>query len=135
MGLFEKISSGVDQNRMWLDSPANVFKVQPGYYADGAFNSTNVFEDLQWENVVLTYYNNGGVGKMDWYRNGEYLNSGTDDQIYNYGNISNYFYLGTIQNNAYKFKGRVSSVKQYNKNLLSSEVFQNYNATKGRFGL
>jgi len=135
MGLFEKISSGIDQNRMWLDSPSNYCRVQPGFYADGTFNSTNVFVDDKWENVVLTYYNNGGIGKMDWYRNGQYLNSGDDDQPYNYGNVSNSFFIGTIQGNSYKFKGRIAIVKQYNKNLSSTEVLQNFNSQKSRFGL
>ena len=133
MGLFEKISSGIDQNRMWLDSAANYCRVQPGWYGDGTFSSTNTFVDYQWENVILTYYNNGGVGKMDWYRNGQYLNYGNDDQSYNYGNISNSFYIGTIQTNSYKFKGRIAIVKQYNRNLSSTEILQNYNALKNRF--
>lgn len=32
-------------------------------------------------------------------------------------------------------KGNIASYKIYNKELLASEVLQNYNATKGRFGL
>ena len=33
------------------------------------------------------------------------------------------------------FKGNVGFVKQYNRALSAQEVLQNYNATKGRFGL
>ena len=33
------------------------------------------------------------------------------------------------------FKGYISNVMIYNKALTADEVLQNYNATKGRFGL
>jgi len=33
------------------------------------------------------------------------------------------------------FDGRVSMVQIYNRALTASEILQNYNATKGRFGL
>ena len=33
------------------------------------------------------------------------------------------------------FSGRISTVNVYNRDLSSTEVLQNYNATKGRFGL
>jgi hypothetical protein len=35
----------------------------------------------------------------------------------------------------YPFDGKVSNVKVYNRTLTAAEVLQNYNATKGRFGL
>jgi hypothetical protein len=46
------------------------------------------------------------------------------------GNI----YIG-LANPSYYMSGRVSTLKLYNKELSSSEVLQNYNAIKGRYGL
>jgi hypothetical protein len=36
---------------------------------------------------------------------------------------------------AESFNGSVASVKMYNRALTEEEILQNYNATKGRFGL
>jgi len=35
----------------------------------------------------------------------------------------------------YYFKGSIGSVRVYNRALSADEILQNYNATKGRFGL
>jgi hypothetical protein len=45
------------------------------------------------------------------------------------------FYIGVGWETTRYFKGNISMVVLYNKNLTSLEVLQNYNATKSRFGL
>ena len=46
--------------------------------------------------------------------------------------------IGTAENSSRgsdTWTGRIANFKQYNKALTASEVLQNYDATKGRFGL
>jgi hypothetical protein len=50
------------------------------------------------------------------------------------GNANN-FYLGAYAGTSNFFNGNISSMHIYNKSLTSTEVTQNYNALKGRFGL
>jgi len=63
--------------------------------------------------------------------------------------INQTMYTGTGSDNSYGtlsfansrsdvgnlLNGRISSIKIYNRNLTSTEILQNYNATKSRFGL
>jgi hypothetical protein len=43
--------------------------------------------------------------------------------------------VGTYYSLSYPFKGNISTTQIYNRALSAQEVLQNYNATKGRFGL
>jgi len=43
--------------------------------------------------------------------------------------------IGARNGVANYFGGNIAIVKYYNKVLTSAEILQNYNATKGRFGL
>jgi hypothetical protein len=43
--------------------------------------------------------------------------------------------IGTRVDGVWPYKGNISQVSIYNRALTASEVLQNYNATKGRFGL
>jgi hypothetical protein len=76
---------------------------------------------------------------MRLYLNGVEVGSGTDSfsgQTLNVTGI-NTARIGTRHNNAGAglFPGRIGLVKLYNRALTQSEVLQNYNAQKGRFGL
>ena len=135
-GLMEPFSGyNIAQNRLWYDSSSGAARCQTRLYSDGTFSSTNVFTNSSWQQLTMLYYNNGGVGKIEWYRNGVYLNSVLDDQEYAYGNVSNTLYIGSIQGNSYKYKGKIAIVKQYNRALTQAEITQNYNAQKSRFNL
>ena len=43
--------------------------------------------------------------------------------------------IGTYQGTNYNLTGRIANVSIYNKTLSSTEILQNYNALKGRYGL
>ena len=43
--------------------------------------------------------------------------------------------IGTWYNGSYPFQGNISNVQIYNRALSATDVLQNYNATKGRYGL
>lgn len=71
---------------------------------------------------------------------------GIDDKIFTYNKtftVENFFNFNTIEiarmnNSTYftrYFTGNIASVAVYNRAITREEILQNYNATKGRFGL
>ena len=93
-----------------------------------------------WNNVVLTY--DGSIMKL-------YLNGVLKSSSPKTGplmNISSPFFIGCQHNGGYfpasapsktseYFRGNISNVLLYDKALTDSEVLQNYNVLKRRFGL
>jgi len=79
-----------------------------------------------WNNIVATsdgsvnrlYLNNANIGSTN---GGIFDNTSGDIRISSYG--------------GYLINGRCSVLKMYNRALTTSEITQNYNATKTRFGL
>lgn len=94
------------------------------YTAFGSAN-TNI-----WEHWVGTY--EVGVG-IKTYKNSILVNSATVT-----GNIGNYpdtLYVGGSINANYTMDGYIANARAYSIALTSSQVLQNYNATKSRFNL
>jgi hypothetical protein len=82
-----------------------------------------------WNHIVATY---NGTNRAIYINGVLKTTSNASGNVPN-GNILN---IGAYQNDsAYTINGRMSQVRIYNKGLTSSEVTQNYNATKSRFGL
>ena len=87
-------------------------------------NDTN-----KWVSITQTYDGN----KIYVYRNGVLAGqSGTGVSLT--VNTSN-LYLGSNNSTGYYLDGDVATVKMYNKALSASEILQNFNAQKSRFGL
>lgn len=84
-----------------------------------------------WYNVVFTW--NTSVSNAVGYLNNE-LKFNANDAIYYPSNINN-LVVGTGFSMERCWKGRISTVLFYSKQLSAAEVSQNYNAQKGRFGL
>ena len=91
-----------------------------------------------WYQVVVT--KNGNV--FTPYVNGVNLGTGTTTALTNPNTTSDVLYLGgvgntTLRNEIYMFypKCSISNVKMYNRALTASEVLQNFNALRGRFGI
>jgi hypothetical protein len=91
----------------------------------------NLLDDYEnkWLQITQTYdgdriyvYQNGGF----------YAQSGTGVQL---TTNTNPLYLGSNGGSNYFLDGTMANVYLYNRALTSSEVAQNYNATKSRFGL
>lgn len=82
-----------------------------------------------WYHVVGTY--NGSA--LEMYLNGVKYNSVSYPGTIQYTSVNNLF-VGLNGGGAY-FNGRIALSKVYNKALSSSQVLQNYNANKTRFGL
>jgi len=107
----------------------------------GGFQTTNVgnaqfewgqnIEVGKWYYVVYTYDRTNEKG----YYNGQLIatKANTGDISTNADN--SLAIGGKSGGDGDSWQGKIASVKIYNKALTSTEVLQNYNATKGRFGL
>jgi hypothetical protein len=95
----------------------------------------NVILPNKWNNIV-TIYNSGNVS---FYCNGLLLtstlavNDGTSTIVDN--NFSVIFGKNSLGIGGESLNGKISKYCIYNRALTDSEIQQNYNATKGRFGL
>jgi len=102
-------------------------------YEDNVVISTSVYDQLNtWR--VRTMVWNRGSNTVSLYTNGEYVGGGSTPNtagsaIYDGGGID----FGTLY--GWKHYGRRSSIKIYNRVLTNSEIQQNYNSQKSRFGL
>jgi len=83
-------------------------------------------------------------GTYQWYQNGATvtttISASTTDhtpkESYNNKGNSEFDYIGArVVNSAVYFNGRISMVRIYDRELTASEVLQNYNVTKWRYGI
>ena len=98
------------------------------YFSDN--NSSGLTITNSWNNVVYTFSSN--VATL--YINGIIQTTQSNSSVtFPDANI----YLGAYNNpiTAYAMKGNISQSSVYNRALSDSEVLQNFNATKSRFGL
>ena len=99
---------------------------------DLTFSSATYITENAWNHIVCTY----GSGTKTVYINGvqRYQQTGLTGTIPT-GNINQYIgkYGDAVIN--YPFNGRIGESRVYNIALSAAQVLQNYNATKGRFGL
>jgi|SRR6056300_1217139 hypothetical protein len=98
--------------------------------------TTGTYNDGLWHQFVVTYDGSGTAGGI-----GIYVDTVSDVNVVNTGNITGGItstakaVIGARNGVANYFGGNIAIVKYYNKVLTSAEILQNYNATKGRFGL
>lgn len=95
---------------------------------------TGNFSPLGTNNISVYTLSKSGTNQT-WY-----INSITRANVtQTYTGTSQYFKLGSRGSGAtgtgQQWNGLIYSVKIYNRNLSATEVLQNYNATKSRFGL
>jgi hypothetical protein len=97
-------------------------------YIGGNYTGTGVLRNLNtWYHVAVTYQNTS----VTIYVNGVLKNNSTRT-LESQSGIN--FDIGASNTSNY-FTGDISTVVGYSRALSASEVLQNYNATKGRFGL
>jgi hypothetical protein len=88
-----------------------------------------------WYHAVFTTSYNGTNTTMKIYTNGIETATGTFSGAQGLDGAYN-FAIGDGYNASwYRFDGRVGSTKVYNRTLTASEVLQNFNALRGRYGL
>ena len=85
----------------------------------------------QWVNWAFTA--NAATGSMKVYRNGLLFDSGTGKTKTFSNSDGDMKYIAYSGTNHYE--GHISNLQLYKKELSLSEVTQNFNATKGRFGI
>jgi hypothetical protein len=113
-----------------LENPSNTFtfRISAGG-SDVNIIDTSTHLLNTWYNVVGTY--NGSV--ISIYVNGVLKNARV--QTGTLGTNSETAKIGTYQGTNYNLTGRIANVYIYNRTLSSTEILQNYNALKGRYGL
>ena len=108
-----------------------IFERPGGLYSQNLIRSSNgVVASLGvWAHYACTY--NREQAKI--YFNGvEVASSNYTEAPYNLGNT---FTIGAYDSGGYNLNGFISNAQLYNRALSATEILQNYNATKGRFGL
>ena len=97
--------------------------------------SVKTYLDNVWYNVCCTLTQTAGTSVAKIYVNGILEST---SPTYTGVTISNYvwpFSLGNHSVSRYPFVGSISCFKLYNRILTDSEILNNFNALKGRFGL
>ena len=97
--------------------------------------SVKTYLDNVWYNVCCTLTQTAGTSVAKIYVNGILEST---SPTYTGVTISNYvwpFSLGNHSVSRYPFVGNISCFKLYNRILTDSEILNNFNALKGRFGL
>lgn len=97
-----------------------------------------ILADTNWHHVCVVYdatqalYSNANKYFLDGILQTLTFSTSTSErpQLYN-GQV----YVGARAGSTYFFNGEIPNVSIYNRALTSSEIKQNYNALKGRFGL
>ena len=103
-------------------------------WAQGRTNTTSSFFLQQWVHVAVTYNGSGAnnLSNFNIYENSinKTITSGTAGLL----SQSTSTIIGYI-NSGNTLNGKISNFSIYNRALSATEVLQNYNATKTRFGL
>lgn len=138
-GLIAKCSGGGANEQAYLLSWRQIADAMFGFICDGNGNNNEIYASLPtvanvWYNIVFTwngsklrvYTNSVLTAEVDQTINSQILNTDIT--------IGGYTYKGDGGGAEY-FNGDISGVLLYNRGLTKSEVEQNYNAQKSRFGL
>jgi hypothetical protein len=135
IGGFEVIfggDTGINTQAFYFGHRQNSSNLMMAYWAND-LDATTPTTNIAWNHYAATY--DVGVGKRTTYFNGNVLANQASGVV---NSSSNKFMLGAFSSNGspnYQFNGLISFFKIYNRALTASEILQNYNATKRRFGL
>ena len=120
--------------RLYIGVYYGVWDVGFGSYAWNAnFSGTRVTATTNWTLISLIIT----AGSAVLYVNGQETITKTTDTSVSLGgpfSIGAFFYDGVL-NGGYTDPCNIASTQVYNRALSAEEIKQNYNATKGRFGL
>lgn len=97
-------------------------------------DGSNTMTLSQWNFISVTY--NSTSKSASFYINGTLNSTKTNASIVEKSSSTSNLVIGCIRNASGAFlNGRVSSVLAYNRILSASEVLQNFNSTRTRFGI
>jgi hypothetical protein len=109
-----------------------------GATSGDSWKRINTLEQLienTWNHIVLTYSGSGSdnINSYNFYRNNiNYVSLGNAND---FGATGQFNHIGTIDANRFFFNGKLPIARIYNRALSAAEVEQNFNVTKGRYGL
>jgi hypothetical protein len=138
--------SDTDGNIMSMSSanPQTSWNMPPIVATGGQFRGkiwsnnylySSAFTQGNWYQVVLVF--NYSTSTQEFFINGTSVDS-QSGITYDSSGANNYLFLGQANpgaDNTGDFAGKYGIFRIYNKALTASEVLQNFNATKGRYGL
>jgi hypothetical protein len=149
---FKTSSTGIILGQQNTSTPNNAGSYVPGIYvgtngllytscfwggsiANQSVSSSSV-NNNNWNNITVSFLSGSQIS----YLNGTAYTTLTKTQT-NYSSTY-YYFLGTGRGVSWTsfptspyFNGRISNIFYYNRALSAEEVLQNFNATKGRYGL
>jgi hypothetical protein len=104
------------------------------FIGPGNIIGTTILNTGQWFNTVLTI--NRNTNTVSAYVNGVLESSVTNASVSanNLTNTSNLL-IATERSSFYFLSGNIANTQVYNRSLTATEIAQNYNALKSRFGL
>jgi hypothetical protein len=107
-----------------------------GMYYNDVDTSGETFSINTWYNYVFTYSHSSPYTKKI-YRNGQQLNAPNISGPAQFAGIGTFRIgaLWSVYPSSHYANGLMSQILVYGKVLSQQEILQNYNATKGRFGL
>jgi len=118
-------------NNGWVtgirDGQDNVFKFYLG--ATVHLYSNTVFSNLTWYHAAITYDNGSPKIYINGILDASSSSTLTPASSY-YGND-----VGRLGIGSQYFNGRISNLQVYNRALSSTEITQNFNALRGRYGI
>lgn len=126
-------------NRGFFINCANsngLMSLQVTYGTGGQYTLVNTVLNYWLANTwtYLTCTGDGSIGRV--YRNGQPIGSTANFGVFSTGDSTATLGIGRANNLASAYwPGNISQVSIYNRTLSAAEILQNYNATRGRFGL
>jgi hypothetical protein len=106
------------KHRFWITNT-------PGILSNTTLLTNTIYNTIMcWNRTQIIYYINGILDSTTFYSPTPILSSQT------YLTIGNW-----VATSGWQFPGNIYSLKFYNRALSASEVLQNFNSTKTRFGL
>ena len=106
------------RHRFWINQTPGVLS-NTTLQVDTIYHTT-----IMWNRTQVVYYINGILDSTTSYTPSPTLSTHTHLTIGNW-----------IPQNGWQFPGKIYHLKFYNRALSATEILQNYNATKTRFGL
>ena len=107
-----------------------------GSWAPDGYSSVASVVANTWQNFVVTVNSSSG---WKLYINGTQNGSGVQTNTFSVLGTTQNYYIGYAVDGGYgsgrPFDGKIASVLVYNRTLSSTEITQNYNIQKSRFGL
>ena len=131
-GVWNQSANG-DQAALFIFSNGPFIAVSDGVTGENGAGASNTLNVSQWYYIAASWNSNR---TYKYYQNGSLLGTGTQGgNGWNSSSTANFEIGGENQANIRYFNGRIACSQVYNRTLSDSEVLQNFNAQKGRFGL